>query len=98
MPADLVALGSQSADPSEPRPAESPADAPDDAIRAPLSGSLVKWLAQRGDHVAKGEAVAVVEAMKMEAQVFAPRDAILAQLLVEPGEAVTSGLQLATLA
>ena len=98
VPADLVALGSQSADPSEPRPAEPPADAPDDAIRAPLSGSLVKWLAQRGDHVAQGEAVAVVEAMKMEAQVFAPRDAILAQLLVEPGEAVTSGLQLATLA
>ena len=49
------------------------------AITAPSSGTLQKWLVEAGTAVKAGEAVAVMEAMKMEMQVTAPRDGVLTQ-------------------
>ena len=43
------------------------------AVLAPVPGTLQAWLAGDGTTVAEGEAVAVVEAMKMETRVLAPR-------------------------
>ena len=49
------------------------------AITAPSSGTLQKWLVDEGSSVKAGEPVAVMEAMKMEMQVAAPCDGVLAQ-------------------
>ena len=42
-------------------------------IRAPMTGSLLAWKVADGAQVAAGETVAVMEAMKMESQISAPR-------------------------
>ncbi|MFD1807179.1 acetyl-CoA carboxylase biotin carboxyl carrier protein subunit [Gemmobacter lanyuensis] len=42
------------------------------AVTAPVAGTLVRWLVAPDAPVAEGEAVAVLEAMKMETRVTAP--------------------------
>ncbi|CAH0123173.1 biotin carboxylase N-terminal domain-containing protein [Microbacterium sp. Bi121] len=54
-------------------PAAEPASADLADLRAPAPGSLVRWLVDDGAEVAAGEAVAVLDAMKMETQVTAHR-------------------------
>lgn len=63
---------------------------PDPAeLRSSMSGTVVKWLAREGDTVAAGDALLVLEAMKMESTVVAHRSGTLVGLLVAPGETVT---------
>ncbi len=59
----------------KPPPADAGAELVDDgvAIVAPMSGRLVEYCVAAGDTVAAGAPVAVIEAMKMEHLVFAPR-------------------------
>lgn len=47
-------------------------------LRAPAPGTLVRWLVADGDEVSEGDAVAVLDAMKMESSVFAHRAGVLA--------------------
>ncbi|CDN56671.1 Methylcrotonoyl-Coenzyme A carboxylase 1 [Neorhizobium galegae bv. officinalis bv. officinalis str. HAMBI 1141] len=62
-----------------------------DRIAAPMPG-LVKLLrATPGASVTKGEALVVMEAMKMELTLAAPRDGTLADVLVSQGEQVIEG-------
>ena len=67
----------------------SSADATDGrlALRAPLAGTLVRWLADEGADVTDGEPVAVVEAMKMETQLVSDAAGLLQQAAA-PGDAV----------
>jgi biotin carboxyl carrier protein len=57
-------------------------------VRAPMPGLVVAVLAREGDRVAAGQAVMVVEAMKMENEIGAPSDGVVAKVSVRPGEAV----------
>lgn len=41
------------------------------AVKAPLSGLVIKWLVEEGDLIAPGDAVAIMESMKMEQTVEA---------------------------
>ncbi|AVS85727.1 acetyl/propionyl-CoA carboxylase subunit alpha, partial [Paracidovorax avenae] len=43
------------------------------AVPAPVAGTVQAWKVAEGDTVAEGDVVAVMEAMKMEMQVTAPR-------------------------
>ncbi|MFD1798071.1 acetyl/propionyl/methylcrotonyl-CoA carboxylase subunit alpha [Paracoccus aurantiacus] len=65
-------------------------------LRAAVSGSLARWLVKDGDSVAKDQPVAVMEAMKMEMTLSAPRDGVIAQK-VEAGQDVAEGDLLADL-
>jgi acetyl-CoA/propionyl-CoA carboxylase biotin carboxyl carrier protein len=66
------------------------ADEPDPAaLRCAMGGTVVKWLVENGATVAAGEAVLVLEAMKMESTVVAHRSGTLSGLLVTPGDTVT---------
>ena len=47
-----------------------------------------------GDVVKKGQALAVMEAMKMEHTIAAPADGTVAELLFAPGDQVTEGAEL----
>jgi len=60
-------------------------------VGATLSGSVVKVLCEKGQHVKKGEPVLVTEAMKMETTITAPRDGIVSEIVVKAGTRISSG-------
>ncbi|MDL5031513.1 acetyl/propionyl/methylcrotonyl-CoA carboxylase subunit alpha [Pelomonas sp. APW6] len=63
-------------------------------LTAPMPGKLVAFLAQAGDTVTKGQPLAVMEAMKMEHTITAPRDGVVAELLFAVGDQVGDGAEL----
>ena len=62
-----------------------------DEIKAPLPGKLVALAVIAGQMVKKGEALAVLEAMKMEHALKAPRDGQVAEVTTEIGALVKDG-------
>ncbi|MBH1978060.1 MAG: acetyl/propionyl/methylcrotonyl-CoA carboxylase subunit alpha [Comamonadaceae bacterium] len=67
-------------------------------LTAPMPGKVVSFAVQAGDKVTKGQALAVMEAMKMEHTIAAPQDGVVAELLYAPGDQVTEGSELLKLA
>ncbi len=63
-------------------------------LTAPMPGKLVAFLAQPGDAVKRGQPLAVMEAMKMEHTISAPRDGVVAELLYGVGDQVSEGGEL----
>ncbi|MBI5256847.1 MAG: acetyl/propionyl/methylcrotonyl-CoA carboxylase subunit alpha [Burkholderiales bacterium] len=63
-------------------------------LTAPMPGKVVALLVKAGDRVAKGQAVAVMEAMKMEHTLTAPHDGLVAELLYAAGDQVAEGAEL----
>ncbi|MCO6388598.1 acetyl/propionyl/methylcrotonyl-CoA carboxylase subunit alpha [Aliihoeflea sp. 40Bstr573] len=61
-----------------------------DALRAPMPGLVKMARVQPGDTVQKGQALLVLEAMKMEHTIAAPHDGIIADIVAEGGQ-VTDG-------
>ena len=83
-----------------PRPAAAPAasaGAGSIKIEAGAAGKVFKIEKKVGDAVKKGDAVLVLEIMKMETPVVAPEDGTVASIDVAVGDAVESGALLATL-
>ena len=66
-------------------------------IEAGAAGKVFKIEANVGQAVKKGDAVVIVEAMKMESPVVAPEDGTVASINVSVGDAVEAGALLATL-
>ena len=69
----------------------------DDRLRAPMPGRVVQVGAKAGDAVRQGDVVLVLEAMKMELALKAPRDGVLAEVRVGAGEFVEADAVLAVL-
>ena len=67
-------------------------------LTAPMPGKVVSFLAQPGDKVVRGQALAVMEAMKMEHTISAPRDGVVAEWLYAVGDQVAEGGELLRLA
>ena len=63
-------------------------------LTAPMPGKVVSFAVKAGDTVKKGQALAVMEAMKMEHTIAAPADGTVAELLFAPGDQVTEGAEL----
>ncbi len=61
------------------------------AVNAPLAGNIFKVLVTEGQEVAEGEALLVLEAMKMETQVSAPKAGIVSGIQVKAGDVVAVG-------
>ena len=59
-----------------------------------MPGKVVSFLAQAGDTVKRGQALAVMEAMKMEHTIAAPVDGVVEELLYAPGDQVAEGAEL----
>ena len=66
-------------------------------IEAGAAGKVFKIEANVGQAVKKGDAVVIVEAMKMEIPVVAPQDGTVASIDVAVGDSVEAGALLATL-
>ena len=67
-------------------------------LTAPMPGKVVSFAVKAGDKVTKGQALAVMEAMKMEHTIAAPADGTVQELLYTPGDQVTEGAELLKLA
>ena len=66
------------------------AGATENDIVASLPGAVHKILVSAGDHVKKGQAIVVLEAMKMEIEVKAPKDGIISSIEVSKGQSVAN--------
>ena len=66
-------------------------------VEAGAAGKVFKIEANVGQKVSKGDAVVIIEAMKMEIPVVAPEDGTVASIDVAVGDAVDAGAVLATL-
>jgi len=65
----------------------------DGAVRSPVSGVVVAVEAKPGDHVRRGQALATVEAMKMQYSILAPIDGVVAHVGAAAGAQIqTRGL------
>jgi len=63
-------------------------------LTAPMPGKVVSFAVKAGDKVKAGQALAVMEAMKMEHTISAPKDGTVAELLYAPGDQVADGAEL----
>ena len=66
------------------------AGATENDIVASLPGAVHKILVSAGDHVKKGQAIVVLEAMKMEIEIKAPKDGIIGSIEVSKGQSVAN--------
>lgn len=100
--------GSGAAPVTAPRPVAAPKAAPAAApkavagagsikVEAGAAGKVFKLEAKVGQAVKKGDAVVIIEAMKMEIPVVAPEDGTVASIDVAVGDSVEAGATLATL-
>lgn len=68
------------------------------SIATPMPGRVAKLLVRLGDQVAAGQAVAAVEAMKMENELCSPRAGRVTAVLVDKGDHVEAGQALLVIA
>jgi acetyl/propionyl-CoA carboxylase alpha subunit/acetyl-CoA carboxylase carboxyltransferase component len=86
-PLAILALGKQEADqPAEDEEPEGPAGTK--PLRAPLQGTVINISVAVGDEVRAGQALMIMEAMKMEHVIAAEVSGIVRQITVQPGDTV----------
>jgi acetyl-CoA/propionyl-CoA carboxylase biotin carboxyl carrier protein len=69
----------------------------DDVVASPMQGTVLAVEVAPGDAVTAGQVLCVVEAMKMENEVYAHRDGVVAELNVAAGDSVSAGQALCLL-
>ena len=67
------------------------------AVRSVMPGRVLRVLVKPGERVEAKQGLVVVEAMKMENEVTAPRDGVVRELKVAPGRTVETGEILAVI-
>ena len=73
------------------------AKAGDAKMLAPMNGRIVSVLCKTGETVSKGQRIVILEAMKMQHEIVAPRDGALASVNVAEGDQVATRQILAAL-
>ena len=88
---------------ADPRQLRGSSDAGGDAaggnaeIKTAMPGKVVKLIANVGDTLSKGDAVIVVEAMKMQNELRASKDGVVKEIRVTEGQTVAAGEVLAVI-
>ncbi|WP_425041005.1 biotin carboxylase N-terminal domain-containing protein [Primorskyibacter sp. S187A] len=75
-------------------PGASALESASDSVTSPMPGRIIKLDAKAGQQVSKGQALLVLEAMKMEHTLTAPRDGVIAEVSVERDDQVEQGARL----
>jgi len=83
--------------PAAAQPAPQAANVSGEPIKAPMPGTIWSIKVSPGAFVKRGDVVLILEAMKMENEIFAPRDGTVAQVLTSQGASVNTGDILLTL-
>ncbi|MCK9565344.1 MAG: sodium-extruding oxaloacetate decarboxylase subunit alpha [Methanothrix sp.] len=65
--------------------------APRDGLTVPMQGVIIRYKVKKGDKVAEGDAVAVLEAMKMEQNILANKNGMVREIYINEGTTVTPG-------
>ncbi len=85
--------------PQAPAPRPSPQGAAQDGlISAPMPGVVIKLLVSKGDRVNSGDAVMIVEAMKMENEIKTAQGGTVEDIFVDKGDSVNTGDRLLRIA
>lgn len=89
-------------------PAAAPATAPAPAapvnlaagetVAAPMPGNILRIDVNQGDTVKEGQLLVILEAMKMENEIVAPKDGTVAQVVTSKGAVVDTGSPLVIIA
>ncbi|MEW6059309.1 MAG: acetyl-CoA carboxylase biotin carboxylase subunit [Actinomycetota bacterium] len=66
-------------------------------IAAPMQGTILRVLVDREQEIEAGDVVCILEAMKMENAIPAPREGVVSQLPIEAGQVVQQGQTLAVI-
>ncbi len=66
-------------------------------INSPMPGKVLRYLVFEGEEVVQGQGVVVIEAMKMENELQAPRAGVIRSLCAQAGAAVSGGTLLLTI-
>lgn len=83
-------------------PKAAPAAAPaasgkGEPVLAPMQGNILNVMVKVGDSVKAGQTILILEAMKLENEIKAPRDGVVASIAVSKGQAVNNKAVLLTL-
>lgn len=73
------------------------ADGDGEPIFAPMPGTILSINVSAGQSVKKGDVLCVLEAMKMENEIYSPRDAVVSAVTCARGETVDAGKSLVVL-
>jgi len=92
-PAPAAAAAPVAAAPASAAPA-APAAGGQNAVKAPMPGTILKVNVQNGQAVKEGDVLVVLEAMKMENEILAPKAGTVTQVLVAKGSTVDTGAPL----
>lgn len=93
VPAPVAAAPSAAPAPAA-APAPVAASAPvgsGEKVNSPMPGTILDIKVNVGDSVSKGQVLCILEAMKMENEIIAPRDGVVAQVVVAKGASVNAG-------
>lgn len=60
-------------------------------VRASMPGMIVRLVVQQGQSVEKGQALLILEAMKMENKIRCPAESVVREIHVQPGQTVEKG-------
>lgn len=66
-------------------------------VKAPLPGVIIDMCVREGQHVHRGQKLAVLEAMKMENEILCEMDGIVKELFVHKGDSVLEGAKIASI-
>lgn len=66
-------------------------------LSAPMPATVIRIMADVGTAVSRGDTLIVLEAMKMELPIRAPRDGVVRAIHCQPGELVQPGVNLVDL-
>jgi biotin carboxyl carrier protein len=82
-----------------PAPVAAPAVVSDgEAVTAPMPGTILKVNVSVGQTVKEGDVLCILEAMKMENEIMAPKNGVIKQVLTSKGSSVDTGAPLVVLA
>ena len=69
-----------------------------EVVKSPMPGNILKIQVSQGQQVKEGDVLIILEAMKMENEIVAPKAGSVAQIIVTKGQVVETGAPLAVIA
>lgn len=69
-----------------------------ETVAAPMPGNILRIDVNQGDTVKEGQLLVILEAMKMENEIVAPKDGTVAQIVTSKGAVVDTGAPLVIIA
>ena len=93
-PVAAAPVAAPAAAPAAAAPADPVVTGAGEAVNAPMPGNILKVNVSNGQAVKEGDVLVVLEAMKMENEIMAPKNSTVTQVLVQKGSTVDTGAPL----